>query len=1200
MQAFLQSAFDNGALPQRTASGALIVRSGARYRTIVNRDGQQTPAGERWETISGTTLPQENFDSEQQPSRDGNTEYIRVRGEDRITRTYDPATNGWRYTRLGRRFYRSRQIQWVVQVPSTHRGTRSNGQPYSRDAYFPVEAPIALRATLTQAQRDARIRAEVTRLFPGGVLAEFSEERVTLDNTRPWSINEMITEPGEQGPETTVVSRPLGTRPSVSSLLFPEQITEAAWDTTPDRLCVARQIAQIRMQPFDEVCCEMDQVATELGEEDWRVHGATSKLIFAYARRNELGACCLHGDRVVETLPGPRPLVWAIHGSHAYFYANKRVCRQLAARIPCAFQKLKREGLESTTPELKDWQPWEGEARPGHFYAEDMDEARADLLKVGRHAKVTMRDEQSIKSLIYTFTVCDDYKGVCVIHSLPQEWREIKAWIQNLPLNIAYRGEGLPNITWKVLQALIRKRPREHLTGQEKHDLMQAHDFVCALCGSKSSVEFDHIHALRASYGPQDFQPCCSQCHAEKTFAEPREWEQDVLSSHFSEYVWQHYVMSPRSPPLVHRLKAVSDIENLSIADVRRCRKRALEFNVHCVPVVAPTDDIEPTCYALGDLMFCTKAYKCCVRQYGYTGPGWMHRCQAEWLLYVGVVSWQDLPYKLNALGRLPAELFKGPLEIMEKAWENGLGKQSVNAMIGLWCRDQCVSYKIVTSEHPGDAPANSLKRIFKYDGGSVTDYIMKAELTTTVSMRPLWDLCMGTEATRVGQMLHVLRKQRAQIYELKTDSVLYKLPKKKKGVLETLTFKNLSVRDLFEPAGQRRLDQHYTLVPVQSDELVFRVSAATGGDPLMCDPKGPRRSGTYSHKILAWRDLTEAEAREAIVNGQSLLVLGLPGVGKSFFCKDLVQQLTALGKRVDITSKTHTASARAGGVTADCYVRRHIQHGACLAQAIWVDELFQLELGLWAQLQKLKGRQWILSGDQFQFSALFDQWKGTAVPEDTLLKSRLLHQLCGGNRITLTQCRRSERELFEWYASLVPGQPLRERALPDVLREARARFSFQGPARHNLVLSHRRRVRINAQCMQAFKPDVGARFIRASSERGQLNAAQNLYVWVGLELLGCSRNSKKIRNNVLYTVKEVQEAAVVVVSEGGETISLTDAQVAEMLRLSFARTYASCQGTEFDGTLRLWDCQNRNFTHKHLYVALSRAKAAHLIDIAA
>ncbi len=54
-----------------------------------------------------------------------------------------------------------------------------------------------------------------------------------------------------------------------------------------------------------------------------------------------------------------------------------------------------------------------------------------------------------------------------------------------------------------------------------------------------------------------------------------------------------------------------------------------------------------------------------------------------------------------------------------------------------------------------------------------------------------------------------------------------------------------------------------------------------------------------------------------------------------------------------------------------------------------------------------------------------------------------------------------------------------------------------------------------------------------------------------------------------------------------------------KFMRLSFARTYASVQGTEFDDTLRLHDVANRHFTMRHLFVALSRARDKGKIDIA-
>ena len=1211
MQAFLEGARNNNVRPKRAASGNLILRDGRNYRTLVNTSGRLTPAGRAWQQLTGTALSAENYDENQLPVRTGNRETIRVRGKERLARTYDPATNDWRYSRLGRRFYSEARVQYVVKVPSVHTGKRSNGNPYRREAFFPIENPINTPMVLSQAQRDDFIRSAVEALYPDGVLGEFSEERIVLNPNAAWQISEMITQPTAEGPEVTITDRALGTRPAgLSTLLFPESLCTAAFEDHDDNLCVPRQIARICGLDMEEVCCELDQCEAELYETDtWRTRGATSKMIFLYAKRNGLGACCLHGDRVVETAPGSRPLlVWAIHENHAFFYQDRRVCRQLAARVPCAFERVRREAGESTAPPFEEWLPWEGKLQPGHFWSENIEQARGQMLSLGRVPKVVLKDESQIKSLRYTFNKREAHEGACVVHALPCDWREITQWLENLKrehnVSLPYRGEGLPNMTFKVLLHLLRTKDRVYLTGEQKHALLESQEWLCAICGGKSSeLEFDHVHALSTSFGEQQFQVLCRTCHAVKTHEEPREWERDVLSSHFNATVWRDYVKSDRPPPLVHRNKKVDSLEGLRIADVRRCRKRALELNVHEVPAFCPLDDVQVlNDYTLGDINYVSAPLKDCVRQLGYTGPGFQHRCLTEWLLYAGQITWADVPYKITATGRLPADIFKQPLAIMEQAWTNGLGKQSVNAMIGTWCLDECFSFKLVSSNHEGDAPANSLKRVFHFEGGHVIDYVQKSRLVSFASMRPLHDLCMCMEAVRVGQMLFCLRKQKAPIFELKTDSVLYRPGARTRFALASLTFLDLHVRDIFEKAGQRRIDEYCTLPVVNSAEQVFRDDAATEKDPLKVDPKGPQRNVRYVHAPPVWRDLTEAQAEQAIVNGQNLLVLGIAGTGKTTICKRFVELLRALQMKVNIIAKTHTASQRAGGVTVDHYVRRHILHGACVADAIWADELFQIETTLWAQLQKLSGRQWLLSGDENQFGALFDNWKGSVVPQNALLNSCFLHQLSGGNRLVLRECRRSEHELFQWYRSLIVGGSRFETPLSHVLAEARQRFHFDGPARYNLCISHRRRIRLNAECNRHFKPAEGAVFIRCKPEKGQLCAAQNLFVWPGIELLGCSRCGKRVRNNVVYTVKGIDEEHVKISAEGegdAGTLTLTYQQIAELTRLSFARTYASCQGTEFDSTLRLHDVNSRFFTRKHLFVALSRAKQANQIDIA-
>jgi hypothetical protein len=87
----------------------------------------------------------------------------------------------------------------------------------------------------------------------------------------------------------------------------------------------------------------------------------------------------------------------------------------------------------------------------------------------------------------------------------------------------------------------------------------------------------------------------------------------------------------------------------------------------------------------------------------------------------------------------------------------------------------------------------------------------------------------------------------------------------------------------------------------------------------------------------MAWRDLGEVEAEERVLRGESLLLLlGIAGTGKTFRAQGIVERLRRSGKTVDAISKTHTASRRAGGATADQWVRRHVLHGSAACDVLW------------------------------------------------------------------------------------------------------------------------------------------------------------------------------------------------------------------------------------------------------------------------
>jgi len=272
--------------------------------------------------------------------------------------------------------------------------------------------------------------------------------------------------------------------------------------------------------------------------------------------------------------------------------------------------------------------------------------------------------------------------------------------------------------------------------------------------------------------------------------------------------------------------------------------------------------------------------------------------------------------------------------------------------------------------------------------------------------------------------------------------------------------------------------------------------------------------------------------------------------------------------------------------VTADHFSRRYIDHGSCPTEKhyIWIDEITQLDIALLASFNRLAhtGVKWLISGDWDQFGAIASNWRGKPVPEDALEKSSLLHHMCDGKALYLHECHRSNKELFNFYYEISVHRAM---DIKEWVRLAREKFpATPGHAKHNLCLSHRRRMQLNRIINLAEKP-ADAVFLKAVHQPGATMKSQNMWVYPGQVLIACCQKSQKLRNGVRYTVVRVGDEIEL---DNGAVLSTTDA--AKYLRISAAQTFASVQGDEFE-SVRLWDCDSRNFTWKHLYVGLSRAK---------
>ena len=520
MQAYITAALNAGRSVKRTASDALILRGpGPRgHRVLVDSGGDLTAFGRFYEEAGHGELPRGEFDRTQAAVREDNTEYITVKGSRRVARRFDPAANNgagqWRYTVLGRKFFADRKISYIVRVPTKFRGTRANGNAYSRVGYFPLANPISLPMTLSQAQRDARIRASVNAMIGAdNILAEYSQEEAKLRrNVHDWQIMEQITQAGPDGgdPVTEVQERAMAHGPGrFSSLPFVEALTPAAFEERPDKLCVARQLAETTGISFPEILDLMDSAA---GGQAWRRKGATSKMVFAVANALGRGSVCIHGSRTVEVHPGRDPICWTVWEGHMYAYADASVRKKLARRIPHdPVQRIKqppKRQRRATAPE-----PWDGQIIPGDFRVPEgeMDDIRGRFLAQGRHPRVTLRDAWRTRKLHYIFTADEEHAGETItIHGWPGDWAKIADWLAELRrtvpgFDVEYAGQGIAGATLESLLRLLKVlRQRVFLEPEQRHEVLERYDYTCALCNTRGvPLQMDHKVRLTQSFGPQ-------------------------------------------------------------------------------------------------------------------------------------------------------------------------------------------------------------------------------------------------------------------------------------------------------------------------------------------------------------------------------------------------------------------------------------------------------------------------------------------------------------------------------------------------------------------------------------------------------------------------------------------------------------------------------------------------------------------------
>ena len=967
--------------------------------------------------------------------------------------------------------------------------------------------------------------------------------------------------------------QPMGALREISYQLYNgSEILPSAFEARNDKLCVARQLAELLQLPLPEVLSDFDAIC----DKGWEERGITALEIreFCAWRGAPMFFVSCRGELLDAYQPPVkenRAVAFTCYQAHAYFYRSARA-------VSHCDDTPRNEGLyrgdrkETTVPPFSEWRPWAGRVESGHFWAEDLRSVRAALLAQGHQPKVTMRSLCDWRALRLRVRDAPD----CVVTQYPEDAEILQAWMQKLGLE--YRGQRLAGAAAEAFQHLLKAKRLDPRGSRDR--ILEEQNYQCKLCSAPIELgccEFDHVVPVHQALEgqPQVLQALCLECHRTKTLLESS--RAACLESRVCRSVHEAYVQSPRPPALVCKLAKCDPDRICHGVDVVRCRKNALANATFPLPVFSPLDSVEVSRDGhLADLTYVElhrDDRQALLRKLPYLGRGWYSKPAAAYLLETGQATWADFKWSLDATAHVEPRCLAQALEVMEDAWPEGeehMAKLSVNALIGLWARNQDLVYSMRTSNHELDGQGCQWRQTFTDAAGKVHwDHIYATELFSNYTLRPLHDYVMAQEHVAVAKIRDHLRKVPPRyVVALKTDCLVFQdLPKKFLPAVRELTArKHQDGTPVYRFEECKRLEGEYREPRIEAPYLTCY---------------GPE-----------WRSVEDPLLH--CLNGKSLLLSGMPGTGKTHLARQIVAQLCELGEVVKLVSKTHCSvqNLGAGAQTADRFVRRSIRNGSCELDRLVIEEITQLDSSLWADIAELSLNpkvKFLLLGDFRQLPAVLDAFGGAPVTKP-LRDSRLLHDLAGGCYHELTENHRSDEAIFGFLRYLRVDEA-EEPPLREALQLARERFPRRGQPDTCLVISHANRMRLNEQHNRRLAPAEAVTLRYEGRAAAGTNAPQTMRVWPGLRLVGAGG---KVAKGCFVAVAEAGPDAVRL--DTGERF--THAELLRHTRLCHAITYASCQGLTLRGRVHLCDTSSPHFELRHLYVGASRATSAELLSV--
>lgn len=913
------------------------------------------------------------------------------------------------------------------------------------------------------------------------------------------------------------------------------------------------------------------------------------------------------------------PVCYIRHDSHCYFIVDKKFVNKLSQSRSnfdqhIAVRMLREEKeTEAIDKQIKEDIPAEQLAELKDclviYQSHNIENLLMDLLKLERTIYKNSSRNNKVVCIEYkngvTLMVDPNYAlGLKLSDGKPVTWKTVQEICTKY--KTPFTNQSFPSFVQNRVASIL-KPPRVQIRKEDKKAIRERQNCKCNLCDRKlTQVEYDHIIPIATGgcQEPENVQALCPECHFNKTKDEQDQGDYYHLPNHASTFnkVGFNVITSKEFEryAFIKKLEESPTVHKAFYLDICKTRRNILLHmaEMGCkIPVYTVMDKpelfVQPVQAEQEHSEFLKDEppkginvnlkpgfyFVVSDNHFPLRHNGWYSHFLVDFCLKEGIIQPTDIRFQFVASLTLEDDYFTKAIKDLITL-PDALGKHGPNVYVGLMNRvHQTINKTFYTS-----SLAEASYEFMRHETNDM--FIERAphdlyKVTSSQTIAPdyntsiIYHLILDIEALELYKMKQIIEEHNGHVTFLNTDCCEFWINGIKANSKVTdpiILSKYFWDKAKTIPKYKYEIKDEppkYERNPNFNHDKVYHLEEKTW--TVQADP------GTNDFVPTA---------RQIIDSGMSINIDGIAGAGKTTMIRTITKLLDEDKKKYAILTPTNKASR----VISKDAMTIHRFIGSCFfdtknlkrklegLDTIIIDEISMVREVFYAILLTMKKikptLKFIICGDFNQLEVVDDR------ADFDYKNSEALRELCDGQRITLTQCRRSDRALFD--LSLRPDE-----IDPSTL----------GHEEHQVALcfTNKKRIEINAHWMN--QPRRGRQGRSRVLKKLEYDPnSQDVTLFKGLPIIARVNNRENdIANNETFNVQSISGTDVTI-SDGTDTKVIPIGIFQRLFFPAFAITCHKAQGTSIDRPFTIYEWEK--FSTRMKYVAITRSTKLQYVNI--